>query len=106
MCYNSFSVKTNMTVDSVEDAISELRLFRQAGGQTVVDVSTVGIRLKIEELPKIARDSGVNVVAGTGFYFDAFAPEEAKMMTVQEVSLYACTYMYMYIYVKRSVLVD
>lgn len=77
-----------MTIDSVEDAISELQLFRQAGGQTVVDVSTVGIRLKTEELPMIARDSGVNVVAGTGFYFDAFVPEEAQMMTVQEVRQY------------------
>ena len=85
ICYNSFSVKANMTIDSVEDAISELQLFRQAGGQTVVDVSTVGIRLKTEELPRIARDSGVNVIAGTGFYFDAFVPEETKMMSVQEV---------------------
>ena len=68
-----------------EDSISELQLLRKAGGQTVVDVSSIGIRRNVKDLPKIARESGVNIITGTGYYVDLIVPEDAKMMTVQEV---------------------
>ena len=51
----------------------------------MVDVTSIGIRKNTKDLPRIARESGVNIIAGTGYYVDALIPEEAKMMTVQEV---------------------
>ena len=42
----SYSVKTNLMLDNEEEAISELKLFKQAGGGTLCDVTTVGIRFK------------------------------------------------------------
>ena len=81
---NRYSVQSNLIIET-EDSIPELQLFRKAGGQTVVDVSSIGIRRKIEDVPKIARESGVNIITGTGYYVDFTVPEEAKMMTVQEV---------------------
>ena len=53
-----------------------------------MDVSSIGIRWSIKDLPKIARESGVNIITGTGYYVDFTVPEEAKMMTVQEVRIY------------------
>lgn len=41
---NSYGVKTNLIVDDVEEVISELRLFKEAGGGTVCDISPVGVR--------------------------------------------------------------
>ena len=38
-----------------------------------------------EHLPQISRESGVNIIAGTSYYIDAFVPPDAKMMNVQEV---------------------
>lgn len=73
-------------LDSVSDAVSELKLFRQAGGGTICDVTTVGIRCKPEALPQISRESGVNIVMGTGYYVGSFLPEDVKLLTVQEVS--------------------
>ena len=81
---NRYSVQSNLIIET-EDSIPELQLFRKAGGQTVVDVSSIGIRRKIEYVPKIARESGVNIITGTGYYVDFTVPEEAKMMTVQEI---------------------
>ena len=72
-----------------EDAISELQLFRKAGEQTMVDITSIGIRKNTKDLPRIARESGVNIIARTGYYVyvDALIPEEAKMMTMEEVRL-------------------
>ena len=41
---NSYGVKTNLIVDDVEEVISELKLFKQAGGGTLCDISPVGVR--------------------------------------------------------------
>ena len=38
-----------------------------------------------EHPPQISRESGVNIIAGTSYYIDAFVPPDAKMMNVQEV---------------------
>ena len=42
-------------------------------------------RLKREELPRISRETGLHIVAGTSFYVDPLIPEEVKLMTVEEV---------------------
>lgn len=41
---NSYGVMTNLIVDDVEEVISELKQFKQAGGGTVCDISPVGVR--------------------------------------------------------------
>ena len=39
-----YSVRTNLILDSVEDAVAELKSFKAAGGATLCDVSPIGIR--------------------------------------------------------------
>ena len=43
-----------------------------------------------EELPRISRESGVNIIAGTSYYVHAFVPDDVKLLSVQEVSLLRC----------------
>ena len=83
---NRYSVQSNLIIGT-KDSISELQLFRKAGGQSVAVVSSIGIRWSIKDLTIIARESGVNIITGTGYYVDFTVPEEAKMMTVQEVRI-------------------
>lgn len=90
-----FAVKKNLVLDSISDAVSELRLFHQAGGGTMCDVTITGIRNKPEALPQISRESGVNIITGTGYYIDAFLPEDVKLLSTHEVGLslhYTLTY--------------
>ena len=37
-------MKDNLLLESVDQAIEELKLYRAAGGHTVVDVTSIGIR--------------------------------------------------------------
>lgn len=80
-----YSVRKNLSLDSKEDAVSELELYRKAGGRTICDVAPKGLRYSPELLPDISRESGVTIVAGTAYYVDHFIPSEVRSMTVEQV---------------------
>jgi phosphotriesterase-related protein len=79
-----YSVKKNLVVDEVDVLQEELVHYKKAGGGTLVDVTTHGIRLDPSPLPHLAQESGVNIVCGTGFYVDATLEDEIKAMDVRE----------------------
>ena len=45
-CYydNRYSVRENLAIENVEETVEELKLFKAAGGSTIVDVTSIGIR--------------------------------------------------------------
>ena len=81
-------MKKNLVLDSIPDAVSELKLFDQAGGGTTCDVTITGIRNMPEALPQISRESGVNIITGTGYYLDSFLPEDVKLLSTHEVVIH------------------
>ena len=42
-------------------------------------------RLRREELPRISKETGLHIIAGTAFYVDPLTPENIKLMTIEEV---------------------
>jgi len=73
---NYLSNLDNIVLDDENLAIAEARLFRDAGGGTIVDASSIGIRRDPAALQRISRATGLHVVAATGFYTEDFhAPE-------------------------------
>ena len=76
-----------MLVDNVEEMIAELQLFKQAGGDTLCDLyDSCGPRLMAANLPRMSQESGIKIVAGTGYYMDCFLSEEVKMMNEDELA--------------------
>ncbi len=59
--------------------LEELRLLREAGGRTLVDVTLPGIGRDPAWLVGIARQSGLNVVMGGGWYRTAYYPPEVMI---------------------------
>lgn len=49
-------------------AIREVERFRELGGATIVDVTSVGLGRNPTGLAAVARATGVNIVMGSGFY--------------------------------------
>ena len=86
----------NGRLDDPELALKELQLFRSAGGKTLVDVTTRGIRVNDDQqllpekppllLRKLALDSGLNIVMGTGWYIDSTHEPRLSCMTTNEVA--------------------
>jgi hypothetical protein len=42
-----YGVHENLTIENVEQTIEELKLFKGAGGSTIVDVTSIGMRTVI-----------------------------------------------------------
>lgn len=66
----------NLHLDGLDTAVAELQLFRAAGGGTVVDLSPASNGRNVENLRKVSDATGVQIVAGTGYYVDEFLTDE------------------------------
>ena len=44
----------------------------------------IEFRLNPEMLQDISRESGVTIVAGTGYYWDHFIPADVKNMSIEQ----------------------
>jgi phosphotriesterase-related protein len=60
--------RDNLVQTDLELAVEEVGAFGAAGGRTLVDVTTVGISPHPAGLAAVSRRTGVNIVAGTGYY--------------------------------------
>jgi len=54
-------------IPNVEKAIEELQSFKEAGGKSIVDGTTVGPGRDVKALIDVAKKTSVNIVATTGF---------------------------------------
>ena len=71
---HAFSVRDNLVLGDLDQAARELGEYRDAGGSTVVDVTSHGIGRDARAIELVARKSGVNVVAGCGYYIGSSHP--------------------------------
>jgi len=63
-------------LDDENAAIEEARLFKQAGGGTIVDASSIGVGRDPRALARIARATGLNIVMGCSYYVEENYPPE------------------------------
>ncbi len=73
-------------LDDVDLAVSELRHLDATPVRTVVDVTSVGLGRDLETLRQIALATGLNVVAGCGWYRDPFLPQEVFDKTSDDLA--------------------
>ena len=78
---NPFLVKDNMVLDDLETIVYEVDRFRRAGGNTIVDLTNIGINRDLEKIAQVSRRTGVNVIAGCGLYTGLTIPEPFRSMT-------------------------
>ena len=81
-----YALKDNLLLTNEQEQEKELAFFRNAGGNTVVDASLPGIGRDPEALRRIARNTGLNIIMGTGFYVGETHPAELAAMTDRQVA--------------------
>lgn len=67
----------------ITDEVTE---FRDAGGNTVVDVTSIGIRRDPRALLKLSNTTGLNVIMGAGWYEKRFHPDDMDKRTVDDLT--------------------
>jgi 5-phospho-D-xylono-1,4-lactonase len=83
---NAFAAASNpdLLIDSFENTMEELALFRKSGGGCVVDAQPVGCGRVAEWLSSASWLSGVRIVASTGFHKLGFYPPGHWIHTIKE----------------------
>ena len=81
-----YALKDNLLLDDEKVQADELRFFKNAGGDTVVDASLPGIGRDPAALARISKETGLNIIMGTGFYVGETHPKELDAMTEPEIA--------------------
>lgn len=68
------TLNSHMILSDLEVARDELKIFKDEGGNTIVDQTVHGLNPNPEALRKVAEDVGIHIIAGTGFYWERFHP--------------------------------
>src|SRR5438067_4982474 len=83
---NIGAVRANFRLDDVDTAAAEALAFKRDGGDTIVDVSPVGIGRDPRALRAIAAQSGVNVVTCTGYYLARSHPATVAGASIEALA--------------------
>lgn len=76
----------DLRLDSVESAIQELKSFKQAGGNAVVEMSTPEMGRDPAKLKEISQGAGVHVIAATGYNKGKFCEPLVEPKTVEQLA--------------------
>lgn len=69
-----------------ELAVRELKLYAAAGGNSLCEMTNVGIQRDPVALRAIAERTGVNIIMGAGFYKDEFLPPGTHERSVEDLT--------------------
>ncbi|KAG7229242.1 hypothetical protein INR49_012899 [Caranx melampygus] len=84
---NPYSCHENLLLQQETSAVrDELLVYRKAGGGTIVENTTTGIDRDLPTLRQLAKDTGVHVIAGAGYYVDCTHTEATKKMSVEKLT--------------------
>ena len=81
-----YALKDNLIIDNFEMQKREILRFKAAGGKTIFDATTKGIDRNPKRLQRMAKETGLNIIAGAGFYVAATHSDEIKAMPVEEIA--------------------
>lgn len=71
-----------------ELVMSEMLRLRNAGVQSVIEVSCIDMGRNVRALERISKESGLNIVCATGFYLEVYHPQwlrDASVAQIEEV---------------------
>lgn len=81
-----FRIRDQLRLCDENEAIADAAAFRNCGGGTIVDVTSIGIGRDPLALARISRATGLHVVMGAGYYIPLSHPADLHLRT--EDSLY------------------
>ena len=81
-----YALKDNLKLEDYEIQKKEILRFKAAGGTTMVDATMPGIGREPETLARISRETGINVIMGTGYYVSSTHPAALASMTEEEIA--------------------
>lgn len=82
---NYCAIRDNALLKDINEMSNEVERFKNAGGGTIMEMSTYGLYGEPSKLREISKKTGVNVIAGTGFYLEQTFSEDIRNMSVGDM---------------------
>jgi phosphotriesterase-related protein len=67
-------------------AVAEVMEFRNNGGRTIVDVTSIGLKRDPEALLRVSEATGLHIVMGTGYYQRVYHPLDMDQRSVEDLT--------------------
>jgi len=84
--YHNLANLDNAKLIDIETAISEVNLYKKFGGDSIVDVTSIGLGRDPVGLAKISQATGVNVIMGSSYYQKLVHPSDMDTKSEDEIS--------------------
>lgn len=84
--YHAMENLENLQLLDEELAIKELQRYKWSGGNSLVDVTSIGIARDPLALTRIARATGVNIIMGCGYYSATAHPPDMHSKTEDDIA--------------------
>lgn len=79
-------IADNYVLADEDVAAKEILEFKNLGGSTVVEVTSIGLKRAPESMRRVSERTGLNIVMGTGYYHSVYHPEDMDDRTVEELT--------------------
>lgn len=76
----------DLELSSYEGSVKELQIFKEAGGCTLVEASTLDYGRDLSKLKAMSEETGVNVIATTGFNKHIYYPKWVEEKSMEEIA--------------------
>ncbi|KAE8739689.1 hypothetical protein FOCC_FOCC014783 [Frankliniella occidentalis] len=63
----------------------DVSLFKMAGGGTIVENTTHGLKRQIKLMETISKNTGVNIIAGCGYYLESTQPGSVRNLSEEDM---------------------
>ena len=83
---NPFAVRDNLLIDDPPVMAGELLHYREAGGASIVDATPPGLGRDVRVLEWLAAETGVNIIAGCGYYIKETHPPGMESRSVDDLA--------------------
>lgn len=83
---NAWENRDMLRLLDVDESSAEVMQFRQLGGGTIVDVTSIGIGRDPERLVEVSRRTAVHIIMGAGWYRSAWHPAGHDSRTVDSLT--------------------
>jgi phosphotriesterase-related protein len=84
--YDWFKNLDNLFLLDERASTEEVLEFKRAGGNSIVDTTPNGIGRNPRALERIALETGLNIIMGSGYYVGQLHPRELSKKTVNEIA--------------------
>jgi phosphotriesterase-related protein len=84
--HDPFGNLDNCRLDDVDLAVEEVGRFVALGGRTIVETTGLGLGRDMAGLRRVSERTGINIIAGTGFYLEAAQPPFVATSSTDELA--------------------